>query len=285
MRVVHDRRRSRQAPDALTVEDLLSATEVLDIELVESEYLTAAVREPRKFLPPPRARIKRPVIAPREPESKLTKVAKLAGLTTAASLLVGAVVASSMLTRERQADPVRSGVTPPQITGAAALAGFVADPGRAPSGEHDRKHYDIPSAAAVTTSQAPATTTQSTTPTTTTSTSLTTTTKASPKITDTQKLAAVSEFYHRMASQPEDALDMLAPDLVGEEPGRLVQAWSAMRQIHVDETEVQPDGSVRAVVTMLQEDGTKLRVTQVLTVAEETTDLITQAVLLSADQL
>jgi hypothetical protein len=282
MRVVHDRRRSRQAPDALTVEDLLISTQVLDVELVDSEYLTEAGREPRKFLPPPRLRVKRPATASREPENRLSKVAKLAGLTTAASLLVSAVVASSMLTRERQAEPGRSAVSPPQITGAAALGGFVADPGKAISGEQSDRHYDPPRA--VSTSQVPVAATQPAAPATT-SVSPTTTT-APPEVTNAEKLAAVSEFYRRMASpRPEEALTMLAPDLAGAEPGRLVRAWSTMSDVHVDQAEVQPDGSVRAMVTMLQHDGTKLRVTQVLTVAKGTTDLITRAVLLSADQL
>jgi hypothetical protein len=280
MRVVHDRRRYRQTPDALTVEDLLSAQE-LDFELVEDIYLTEPAHEPRKFLPPPRMRSKRSAAPEREPESTLAKVAKLAGLTTAASLLVGAVVASSMLTRQRPEETGETNPVPPQITGAAALGGFVPDGtnlpregGRASSAERG----------AVATSQVPVAQTQ---PVAGDATGATQTTSSTPaEAGAAEKVALVKQFYQRMVSpHPEDALAMLTPELAGDEPGDLVRAWSSMSKVDVDEVEVQPDGTVRAVVTMLQHDGTKLRVTQVLSLATGKSDVISRAVLLSAEQL
>jgi hypothetical protein len=281
MRVVHDRRRSRRTPDALTVEDLLSA-QVFDIELVDDEYLTDATREPRKFLPPPRVHAKRVATPAREPESRLSKVAKLAGLTTAASLLVGAVVASSVLTRERPEQAGDAAPAAPQITGAAALGGFVpGSSGKAPSAGTVRR----PAQAAVTSSQVPIAETQrAAAPASSAAASTTNSTPQQPS--DSEKLAVVKEFYHRMVSaRPEDALSMLTPDLAGDEPGDLVRAWSSMSEVDVNEVEVQADGSVRAVVTMLQHDGTKLRITQVLSLAAGTAGIISQAALLSAEQL
>jgi hypothetical protein len=282
MRVVHDRRRYRQMPDALTVEDLLSAQE-LDFELVENTYLTERAHERSKFLPPPRMRTKRSTAPAREPESTLSKVAKLAGLTTAASLLVGAVVASSVLTRQRPGQDAEANPAPPQITGAAALGGFV--PGAAGGSRHEGKATS-PAPSAVTTAQVPVAQTQPAGgdaavagP---------ATTQPPQQATDGEKMALVKQFYQRMVSpHPEDALAMLTPDLAGDESGDLVRAWSSMDKVDVDEVEVQPDGTVRAVVTMQQHDGTKLRITQVLslTKGKGRSAVISKAVLLSAEQL
>lgn len=285
MRVVHDRRRYRRTPDALTVDDLLLAQE-LDFELAEdinlTENLTEPANEPRKFLPPPRMRAKRRTMPAREPESTLSKVAKLAGLTTAASLLVGAVVASSMLTRQRPEQTGEPNPAPPQITGAAALGGFVPNSTGLPrAGGHTSSSGSI----AVATSQVPVAQTQ---PVAGGDAAGATQTTSSTPAQDSagEKVALVKQFYQRMVSpHPEDALAMLTPELAGDEPGDLVRAWSSMSEVDVDEVEVQPDGTVRAVVTMLQHDGTKLRVTQVLSLTKRKNDVISRAVLLSAEQL
>ncbi|GAB3005076.1 hypothetical protein GCM10017788_66710 [Amycolatopsis acidiphila] len=275
---MHDRRRYRQTPDALTVEDLLSAQE-LDFELVEDTYLTEPAHEPSKFLPPPRVRAKGTVVPTREPESTLSKVAKLAGLTTAASLLVGAVVASSMLTRERPDKAGEASPAPPQITGAAALGGFV--PNATDVARQGQTGASAPSAVA--TSQVPVAQTQPAGGDAAVAGQTTTSTQA--QATDNEKVALVKQFYQRMTQRPEDALAMLTPDLAGDEPGDLVRAWSSMAEVDVDEVVVQSDGTVRAVVTMLQQDGTRLRVTQVLSLTKGKSAVISRAVLLSAEQL
>ncbi|TNC28770.1 hypothetical protein [Amycolatopsis alkalitolerans] len=280
MKVAHDRRRSRQAPDALTVEDLLSAQEI-DLTLVESA-LTEPVPD-RTFLPPPRTRSKRD--APeREPESTVSKVAKLAGLTTAASLLIGAIVASSMLARARPEATQDPHPGPPQITGAAALGGFLPPAAGAPR-PSVRAAEPVPSATV--TSQVPAAQTQPAggqAPA-----AGDTTTPSTAQATDGEKVAMVERFYRRMVSpHPEDALALLTPELAGDEPGDLVRAWSSMSEIDVDEVGVQPDGSVLAVVTMVQHDGVRLRVTQVFQVlghAKGKDGVISRATLLSAEQL
>lgn len=277
MGVVHERRRSRHAPDARTVEDLLSAQRYhIDVPTEALDRTTGTGTHP--VLTPPAD-----VLAiPARPESTWSKVAKLAGLTTATSLLVGAVVASSVLTRERSEAAARPNPAPPQITGAAALGGFVpVDPAASqPSTGSSSRRYtsSAPTPKALAGAQVagggPAVLAASS--------PASTTTQAA---TSEDKIAVVERFYHRMVDQPEDALAMLAPDLAGDEPGDLVRAWSSMREVHVDEVQTQPDGTVRAVVTMLQRDGTKLRVTQLLGVSGATGDLITRAVLLSAEQL
>ena len=283
MRVVHDRRRSRREPDARTVEDLLS-WQALDVEPTDPERRMEPERVPREFLPPPRVHSRRAAKPAREPESTLSKVAKLAGLTTAASLLVGAVVASSMVTRDRPATS-GTGPAPPQITGAAALAGFVPEVAKSrPSTESGRPEGGQAAVAAPTTTSSSTQAVASSAPTTSSNTSAAPTTTAQRS--NAERVNVVREFYHRMGSQhPQDALAMLAPGLAGDEPGDLVRAWGSMSQIHVDNTEVEQDGTVRAVVTMRQHDGTELRVTQVLSLADDATEVISQAVLLSAEQM
>lgn len=93
----------------------------------------------------------------------------------------------------------------------------------------------------------------------------------------------VRKFYQRMGSQqPQSALAMLAPDLIGDQRDELLRAFSSMIEVDVKDIQVQPDGSVRATVDIVQRDGTRLRVTQAL---ELTQDVIEQAVLLSLNLL
>lgn len=280
MTVAPDHRQNRQSSDEFGVEDLPTG-KPFSTELLGRRYLTETAREPRKFLPPPRVRSRRQAPPPREPESRLSKMAKLAGLTTAGTLLVGAVVASSMVTRERTEQTGRAVPTPPAITGAAALGGFAMQ-GSSSADRHE------PSAVVTTPAKSPATRShpaQPTPPSTFVPEPSEGSSASSAPSTDqtsaAEKLATVREFYQRMGSQhPQDALDMLAPDLVGDQPGELVRAWSTMSRIDVKEVHVRPDGSVQAVVDMLRKDGSLLRVTQVLHLAK---DVIEQAELLSAD--
>ncbi|WP_116112178.1 hypothetical protein [Amycolatopsis ruanii] len=280
MRVAHERRRAIRTPDALRVEELISP-EILDNEMVDREYLTQVFREPRKYLPPPRVRTR--TEPRREPESRGAKLAKLTGLTMAGTLLVGAVVASSLLSRGRDQSAAPASSATPQITGAAALGGFAS--GGAPDEQHGGRTPGHPQLNLAPAAQVPVTQTQapaagvtsapegSAAPTTTT-----------PELTDAEKLAVVNEFYRRVDSAPEKALDLLSPALAGEEAGDLVRAWSTMRQVEVTQADVQPDGSVLAVVLMRRDDGTRLRVTQQLGL-DEAGRSISEAVLLAAEEL
>lgn len=271
MGVVHERRRSRHAPDARTVEDLLFAQRLpIDVSDDAFDRVPSGDRVQQETV----------IEAPR-PESTWSRVAKLAGLTTATSLLVGAVVASSVLTRQRAEDQASASPAPPQITGAAALGGFMPESPATPhaSGAAAAAHQPSASASsALNLAQQKQTEQPPSTPANSPSTS-------AQAVSTGDKIAVVERFYHRMADQPERALAMLAPDLAGDEPGDLVRAWSSMSSIQVDEVQVQADGAVRAVVTMVQNDGTRLRVTQVLGLSGDEDDVISRAVLLSAEQL
>lgn len=277
MEAVHERRRSRQAPDAVTVEDLLAAQD-FDLALVDTEYPTEPAREPRTFLSPPRPQ-GHPAPASPEPESRLAKAAKLAGLSTAASLLVGAVVASALLARERPAAPGHTAPAPPAITGTAALGGFAsgADAGPSSSALDDQFGGNVDgNGGTLLAPQIPVAATRQAGP----------ADGARASSGPADKLAVVAEFYRRISSpHPENALTMLVPSLAGNEPGRLIRAWASMKEVNVEQTSVQPDGSVRAVVIIVRHDETTLRVTQVLTLAANAPDVIAQAQLISAEQL
>lgn len=274
MRVVHDRRRPRRSPDTLTVDDLLTAEAFDADDLLGREHPTGSAHESGKFLPPPRVGQRRRVPPPREPEGRLAKAAKLAGLTTAASLLVGAVVASSLVTRTRSDQTARTNPAPPPITGAAALGGFALQGDGRPLHEQSRPP------AASTPTQVPATSPTPPAP------SSSSAGATSPAPDHTDRVGLVKQFYQRMGSQrPQDALAMLSPEVTGDQPGDLVRAWSSMSKVQMDTARVQPDGSVIAVVTMLRQDGARLRVTQQFGLAGDGDTMISRVVLLSAEQL
>ncbi|WP_051116310.1 hypothetical protein [Amycolatopsis nigrescens] len=289
MKAVHDRQRTRQQPAAVRVEDLISA-EILADELVDREHLERVFQDPQHYLPPPRTREPRAKARPEpspEPERPLARRAKLAGLLLAAAVLIGSVAAAAVLTNRQRDRPPAAEPGKPQITGAVALGGFAA-PGR----KDDAGHEANDAAAAGTSPSGggdhAATTT---TPTPTSSSSPPGTSRppdtrydAGRSSSSADKVAAVRGFYSLVDTDPFRALALLDPLLAGEQPGDLVRSWGAMDSVEVEQAQVQPDGSVRAVVTMRQPDGSRLRITQLLRLAEGTADKIVQAWLLSAEQ-
>jgi len=287
---VHDRQRTRREPaDAVRVEDVIPA-EILNDKRVDREYLEQVFREPQKFLPPrakPEPRPE-PVQPPQESESRFARRAKLVGLVAAGVLVAGSIVTASMLTNEHRAQgPAEpSGVR--QITGAAALGGFaVPEPPSSSSQGRIRSPRPQPK----THTPAPASETgptggdSATTPSTPQSADTATPSQGSSTTTPDAKLAAVKSFYAMVDVDPQGALAMLKPLLAGEEPGNLVRAWSSMGAVQVEDARVQPDGSIIAIVTMVRPDGAHLRVTQLFRVAEDSSGMISDAQLLSTQQM
>ncbi|SFQ24418.1 hypothetical protein SAMN05421810_105327 [Amycolatopsis arida] len=271
--------------DGPWVEDVLGA-DLLDDELVDREYLREVFREPARYLPPPRTTAPgklRPRRPSREPESRLARRAKLLGLILAAALLFGAVVAASLLAQQRElARGDADAAAGLQITGAAALGGFVMP-------------TDLPSTPA-TTHPTPTSTAASpeprrgegsaerptgepgTAPAAATGSPVT----SAPLAPAADRLGTVREFYRLIDVAPEHALGLLDPVLVGDRTGDLVRAWSAMTAVTLESVREQADGSILAVVTMLQPDGRRLRVTHVLDLADGPAGVISQVRLVSA---
>lgn len=284
MRVAHERRRTR-TPDELRVEELISP-EILDNEMVDREYLTRVLRDPRKHLPPPRQRSKDDAEPLREPESRGAKLAKLTGLSVAGALLVGAVVVSSVLHEDGGASAAPPSPAPPRITGVAALGGFAAgDPGSPGHGGGSAGHAQpTTSAHAPETGDTPLMAGQQSAGSTASAPGTTAPGGATAGLTDADRVALVTEFYRRVESDPQQALELLTPALAGDAAGDLVRTWGSMRDVVVLDTRVQPDGSVLAVVLMRRTDGAELRVTQQLGL-DETGRSIAEAALLAAEEL
>jgi hypothetical protein len=305
---VHDRQRTRRKPveadsvdgvvdsadggyRAYNVEDIIPA-EILNDTRVDREYLEQVFREPQKFLPP---RERRPAghaaqsdtedleQPPPPRESTLARRAKLVGLLAAGALVVGSVIAASTLTSPHRAQ-VSADADEHGITGAAALGGFAVPAPAKPNQHHSSKTtpaakqppaQQAPDAQQGTgeTSAAPSSATAASSP------------RGETPPTTAKKLAAVKTFYTTVDSNPQGALALLDPLLAGEQPGDLVRAWSSMTSIQLQQVEVQADGSIKAVVMMLQPDGGHLLVTQLLKITDGTTNLISEAKLLSSQQM
>lgn len=274
---------------AYNVEDIIPA-EILNDTRVDREYLEQVFREPQKFLPPRERRaghaaeseaedLEQP---PQPRESTLARRAKLVGLLAAGALVIGSVIAASTLTGPHRAQ-VAADAEEHGITGAAALGGF-AVPDAAPNQHRSAK--TTPAAKKPAAQQAPETQPE---PGETTAAPSSTTASDTPRVetppTTAKKLATVKTFYATVDSNPQGALALLDPLLAGEQPGDLVRAWSSMTSIQLQQVEVQADGSIKAVVLMLQPDGSHLLVTQLLKIADGSTNLISEAKLLSSQQM
>ncbi|WP_406640698.1 hypothetical protein [Amycolatopsis sp. WGS_07] len=293
-----ERQRTRREPDAVRVEDVIPPELLEDVAEADREYLEQVFREPQKYLPP---RSRRPVVRAEEPveepESKLARRAKLAGLVGAGALVAGAVVTASLLSGGPRPTVPVAGETamPAGFSGAAALGGQAVPQQRKThsSGGTTSGHGES-TAQTKHTGTAPATTTDSgtTTPETTSGTSSSASSSTSPSAKsqksatssaaapDPVKLEAVRKFYASIDHHPDNALSLLTPNVARGETGDLVRAWSGADSIDVQELHVQDDGSVFAVALVRQADGTLLRVTQLFEVVEQ--DVISQARVLSA---
>ncbi|WP_409466841.1 hypothetical protein [Amycolatopsis sp. GA6-003] len=293
-----ERQRTRREPDAVRVEDVIPPELLEDVAEADREYLEQVVREPQKYLPP---RARRPVardeVPVEEPESKLARRAKLAGLVGAGALVAGAVVTASLLSGgPRPTVPVAGGAAMPAgFSGAAALGGQavpqqrkVHSSGGTTSGQSESttpsKHTD---SAATTPLNSGTMTPETTSGTSASSASAPSSAESHKKSAtssaaapDPVKLEAVRKFYASIDHHPENALSLLAPSVARGETGDLVRAWSGADSIDVQEAHVQDDGSVFAVALVHQADGTLLRVTQLFDVVEQ--DVISQARVLSA---
>ncbi|WP_328445372.1 MULTISPECIES: hypothetical protein [unclassified Amycolatopsis] len=286
-----DRQRTRrEAPNAVRVEDVIPA-EILDgVGDADRDYLEQVFRDPQKFLPPrPEPdRATEQADDQGEPESRVARRAKLAGLLAAGALVAAAVVAAPMLTSAHRAATPADTATPADFTGAAELGGLAVPQRQAgggapeqsgpttPQGTHSG---GAPSAQESTSGGSPQP-------------------QAAPKA-DTavpdaaadprsasRKIQAVKDFYAAIAKNSDGALALLSPTLADGAAGELVRTWSAMDAIDVQEadTQIKPDGSIVAVATLHRPDGALVRVTQLFRVAD-TGGLITEAELVSAQYM
>lgn len=279
-----DRQRIRREQDAVRVEDVIPA-EILNDTRVDREYLEQVFREPQKFVPARARELPSPRPEPEdEPESRGSRRAKLAGLVAAGFLVAGAVVTAGVLAGTQRTGPVAGAAAPEVISGAAALGGLAVPD----AAETSQQETSSTPAGTSTTAQPSAGTgpgSVSRQGSTSSGTSSTPAPRPAALGTAEEKIDAVRKFYQTVDADPYGAMSLLTPVLADSEAGRLIQTWSAMDAIQIQDIREQADGTILAVVTMRNPDGGLLRVTQVLEFADETTGLITDARLLSAQHM
>ncbi|KFZ82745.1 hypothetical protein ED92_02225 [Amycolatopsis sp. MJM2582] len=279
-----DRQRIRRE-DAVRVEDVIPE-EILNDTRVDREYLEQVFREPQKFVP---ARTReepapRPEPEEDEPESRAARRAKLAGLVAAGLLVAGAVVTAGVLAGAQREGTVPRATAPETMSGAAALGGLAV-----PDATEPQRKQETPATSGTSSKAQPSSGTGSgslprpSSPAG--STSSQPATKPAAVSTVEDKIEAVRKFYRTVDADPYGAMSLITPVLAESEAGRLIEAWSSMDAIQIQDIREQADGTILAVVTMRNPDGGLLRVTQVLEFADETTGLITDARLLSAQHM
>ncbi|SFW45230.1 hypothetical protein [Amycolatopsis australiensis] len=285
-----DRQRTRReaAPQAVRVEDVIPA-EILDgVGDADRDYLEQVFRDPQKFLPPRPEPVREPERAEDagEPESRLARRAKLAGLVAAGALVAGAVAAAPMLTSTHRAVSEGGQARPAGFSGAAELGGLAVPQRQSGGGAPEQRSTSTPGthSGGTPTAQQPAGGSPQV--------------QAAPAppnaVPDTaadarsasRKIQAVKDFYATIAKDPAGALALLSPSLADGAAGELVRTWSSMDAIDVQEadTQIKPDGSILAVATLHRPDGALVRVTQLFRVAD-TGGLITEAELVSAQYM
>ncbi|MFJ8913217.1 hypothetical protein [Amycolatopsis sp. NPDC102389] len=279
-----DRQRIRRE-DAVRVEDVIPE-EILNDTRVDREYLEQVFREPQKFVP---ARTReepapRPEPEEDEPESRAARRAKLAGLVAAGLLVAGAVVTAGVLAGTQRTGTAPSTAAPEVMSGAAALGGLAV-----PDSPEPQRKQERPTTSDTSTKAQPSSGTGSgSIPRQSSSSSSTGSqpvSKPAAISTVEDKIDAVRKFYQTIDADPYGAMSLITPVLADSEAGRLIEAWSSMDAIQIQDIREQADGTILAVVTMRNPDGGLLRVTQVLEFADEKTGLITDARLLSAQHM
>ncbi|HEY4460149.1 MAG TPA: hypothetical protein VGN81_37915 [Pseudonocardiaceae bacterium] len=210
-------------------------------------------------------------IEPGRHRGKMARAAKLVGLAVGSIVLCGSVAAAATLSRSRPPanPPVVAAPTP--ITGIGALR---PDTLEAQLSDHGG------AAAAPTTSAKPSAAIKVAPPVGKAPAAASTPPSNPSPATSPQQL--VREFYKLVESQPAAAAQLLSPSLLSTDPTGFINAWQSAAKVEVDSVQANPDGTVQAVVRMLQADGSWLRVVELLHVTQGSQPLISGAQLLSA---
>ncbi|WP_157361681.1 hypothetical protein [Haloechinothrix halophila] len=265
------------------IEDVFSER-VLSDPNVDRDYLNALLRDPSLL------RVDEPAESAtgaedaddavrNEPESTAARVAKLTCLILAVGLLCGSLVTAVFLDRHRTAEH-RAAPPERQITGIAALAGFAMTTPppettapvteRAATIAADDTATDTAASAEVEPGDAA------------TSTPLATSSPTTRVGTAEEIDAFIRDFYHRFTEGPDDAFALLGGSLLDGQPKILTDALRLVDAVSVHRVSMEPNGLVRAVVTVTRADSKRYRVTHLLRVEPGPPALITEARLLSA---
>ncbi|MCP2248924.1 hypothetical protein [Lentzea aerocolonigenes] len=209
-----------------------------------------------------------PAVPGRRRRSKKNRLAKAAGLLTGAIVLVSSVTGAAVLAGKR---PVNTGIPvserPVALSGASALRPDVL------SAQLPNERPPLQTAADTPMPQPSALLLETPEPTT-------------PEVSvgPQPQVDVVKRFYELLTTKPNAAAKLLSPDLVGKNPKEFVKAWGMIKTVNVDQTSVRPDGSVLAVVSMQELDGSWLRIEQLFWLTDTTQPRIIGTEVLSAQR-
>lgn len=209
-----------------------------------------------------------PVVSGRRRRARKSRAAKAAGLLTGAIVLVSSVAGAAVLAGKR---PANTGIPvterPVALSGASALRPDVL------SAQLPNENTPLQTAADTPLPQPSALLLETPEP-------------ATPEVSigPQPQVDVVRRFYELLTTKPNSAAKLLSPELVGANPKEFVESWGIIKTVNVDQTSVRPDGSVLAVVSMQELDGSWLRIEQLFWLTDTTQPRIIGTEVLSAQR-
>ena len=92
-----------------------------------------------------------------------------------------------------------------------------------------------------------------------------------PKVPPSGEIGApehIVAFYSLLETDPERAVDMLSPELLGDQRDEIVRAWREIASVRVPRMQPGPDGSVLAEVAVEYPDGSRITFRHELAIAQ-----------------
>ncbi|MGW6931231.1 hypothetical protein ACWGE0_14305 [Lentzea sp. NPDC054927] len=210
-----------------------------------------------------------PVVPGRRRRTRTNRAAKVAGLLTGAVILVSSVAGAAVLAGKRPANTgVPASARPIALSGASALRPDVLAaqlPNENPPPLQTTADIPQPQPSALLL-EAP----EPTTP--------------EVSVGPQPQMDVVKRFYELLTTKPNAAAKLLSPDLVGANPKEFVRSWGMIKTLNVDQTSLRPDGSVLAVVSMQEQNGSWLRIEQLFWLTDTTQPRIIGTEVLSAQR-
>jgi hypothetical protein len=210
-----------------------------------------------------------PVVPGRRRRTGSRRLARAAGLLTGAVLLVSSIAGAAILAGKR---PANTGVPvserPVALSGSSALRPDVLSaqlPNERTPVQTTAVPMPQPSALLLQTAEPEPSTPE---------------VSVGPQ----PQVDVVKRFYELLTTKPNSAAKLLSPELVGASPKEFAEAWGRIKSVNVDQTSVRPDGSVLAVVSMQETNGSWLRIEQLFWLTDTTQPRIVGTEVLSAQR-
>ncbi|MFD4676355.1 hypothetical protein ACFWNN_42000 [Lentzea sp. NPDC058450] len=210
----------------------------------------------------------------RRRDAKPSRIGRVAGLLTGAIVLVSSIAGAAILAGKR---PDNAGVPvskrPVALSGSSALRPDVLSaqlPNERPPAQTTDAVVPMPQPSALLLETSAQETAEPATP--------------EVSVGPLPQVDVVKKFYELLTTKPGAAAKLLSPELVGASPAEFVKSWGTIKTVNVDQTSVRPDGSVLAVVSMQEADGSWLRIEQLFWLTSTTQPRIVGTEVLSAQR-